>query len=50
MERGFAGIRYLVRVVLKEAGDAVILEPEDVRSAVHAAAEAIRAGAGAIAR
>jgi len=50
VERGFAGIRYLVRDVLKEAGDAVILEPEDARSAARAAAEAIRAGAGAFAR
>jgi predicted DNA-binding transcriptional regulator YafY len=49
VERGFAGIRYLVRDVLKEAGDAVVLEPEDARSAVHAAAEAIRTGAGAFA-
>jgi hypothetical protein len=50
VERGFAGIRYLVRDVLKEAGDAVILEPDDARSAVRGAAEAIRAGAGAFAR
>jgi hypothetical protein len=28
--------------VLKEAGDAVVLEPEDARSEVRAAAEAIR--------
>jgi proteasome accessory factor BC len=50
VERGFAGIRYLVRDVLKEAGDAVILEPDDARNAVRTAAEAIRAGAGAFAR
>jgi predicted DNA-binding transcriptional regulator YafY len=50
VERGFAGIRYLVRDVLKEAGDAVVLEPEDARSAVRTAAEAIRTGAGAFAR
>src|SRR2546421_2922685 len=45
VERGFAGIRYLVRDVLKEAGDAVVLEPEDARDAVRAAAEAIGAAA-----
>ena len=50
VERGFAGIRYLVRDVLKEAGDAVILDPEDARSAIRATAETIRSGAGAIAR
>ena len=50
VDRGFAGLRYLVRDVLKEAGDAVVLEPEDAREAVRAAAEAIVAGAGSIAR
>src|SRR5205807_568030 len=30
----FAGIDWLVREVLKEAGDAVVLEPEDARAAV----------------
>ena len=50
VELGFAGVDWLVREVLKEAGDAVVLEPEDARGAVRAAAEAIRAGAGAIAR
>jgi proteasome accessory factor BC len=44
VERGFASMRYLVRDVLKEAGDAVVLEPEDARSSVREAAEAIRAG------
>jgi proteasome accessory factor BC len=43
VERTFAGMRYLVRDVLKEAGDAVVLEPEDARAAVRDAAEAIRA-------
>jgi hypothetical protein len=33
----------LVREVLKEAGDAVVLDPEDARAEVRAAAEAIRA-------
>ena len=50
VERSFAGLRYLVRDVLKEAGDAVVLEPEDARDAVRAAAEAIAAAAGSIAR
>jgi proteasome accessory factor C len=48
VELGFAGVDWLVREVLKEAGDAVVLEPEDARSAVRAAAETIRAGAGAL--
>ena len=42
VERGFASMRYLVRDVLKEAGDAVVLEPADARDAVRAAAGAIR--------
>jgi proteasome accessory factor C len=50
VERGFAGVRYLVRDILKEAGDAVVVEPEDAREAVRAAAEAIAAAAGSIAR
>ena len=50
VELGFAGVDWLVREVLKEAGDAVVLEPEDARAAVRAAAEAIRAGAGAVSR
>ena len=50
VELGFAGVDWLVREVLKEAGDAVVLEPEDARSAVRAAAETIRSGAGALTR
>jgi proteasome accessory factor C len=42
VELGFAGVDWLVREVLKEAGDAVVLEPADARSAVLAAAETIR--------
>jgi predicted DNA-binding transcriptional regulator YafY len=34
----FAGLDWLVREVLKEAGDAAVLEPADARAAVHAAA------------
>ena len=41
VERGFASMRYLVRDVLKEAGDAVVLEPADARAAVRDAAETI---------
>jgi proteasome accessory factor C len=48
VERGFASMRYLVRDVLKEAGDAVVLEPEDARSAVSAAARATRDAAGPV--
>jgi proteasome accessory factor BC len=42
VELGFAGVDWLVREVLKEAGDAVVLEPEDARGAVLKAAGAIR--------
>ena len=45
VERGFASMRYLVRDVLKEAGDAVVLEPDEARVAVREAAEAIRSTA-----
>ncbi len=37
----FKGEGYLVKEVLKEAGDAVVLEPADLRSAVLAAAESL---------
>jgi proteasome accessory factor C len=43
VELGFAGVDWLVREVLKEAGDAVVLEPEDARTEARDAAEAIRA-------
>jgi len=42
VELGFAGLNWLVREILKEAGDAVVLEPEDAREEVRSAAEAIR--------
>ncbi|MFZ1994257.1 MAG: WYL domain-containing protein [Solirubrobacteraceae bacterium] len=45
VELGFAGVDWLVRETLKEAGDAVILEPADARESVRHAAEAIGAGA-----
>jgi proteasome accessory factor C len=38
VELSFAGVDWLVREVLKEAGDAAVLEPEDARAAVRAAA------------
>lgn len=38
-ELSFAGTDWLVREVLKEAGDAVVLEPADARAAVREAAE-----------
>jgi predicted DNA-binding transcriptional regulator YafY len=50
VELGFAGIDWLVRETLKEAGDAVILEPADARDAVRASAEAIGAGAQLVSR
>ena len=45
VELGFAGVDWLVRETLKEAGDAIVVTPEDARAAVLAAAEAIVAGA-----
>ncbi len=50
VELGFAGVDWLVRQTLKEAGDAVVLAPEDARAAVRAAAEAVGAGAGLVSR
>ncbi|HWF36674.1 MAG TPA: WYL domain-containing protein [Solirubrobacteraceae bacterium] len=41
VELGFAGVDWLVREVLKEAGDAVVLEPPDARQAVLNLAEAV---------
>jgi proteasome accessory factor C len=47
VELSFAGTDWLVREVLKEAGDAVVLEPQDAREAVLAAAQRLRVdGAG----
>jgi proteasome accessory factor C len=45
IELPFAGHRYLAREILKEAGEAVVLEPDDARQAVLEAAEAL---AGAV--
>jgi proteasome accessory factor C len=41
----YAGETWLAREILKEAGDAVVLEPEDVRRAVLEAAEALAGAA-----
>jgi proteasome accessory factor BC len=41
IELPFAGVHWLVREVLKEAGDAAVLEPDDARAAVHDAARAL---------
>jgi predicted DNA-binding transcriptional regulator YafY len=45
VELPFAGVRWLVREVLEEAGDAAVLEPEDAREAVLAATARLRAPA-----
>ncbi len=45
VELGFAGVDWLVRETLKEAGDAVVLAPPDAREAVRQAAAGIGAGA-----
>ncbi len=50
VELGFAGVDWLVRETLKEAGDAVVLEPEQAREAVRQAAAAIEAGAQLVSR
>ncbi len=43
VELSFAGVRWLVREVLREAGDAAVLEPEDAREAVLVAIARLRA-------
>jgi proteasome accessory factor BC len=42
VELSFAGADWLVREILKDAGDAAVLEPEDVREAVRAAVARLR--------
>jgi proteasome accessory factor C len=42
VELSFAGVDWLVREILREAGDAAVLEPEDAREAVLAAAVRLR--------
>ena len=43
VEYMFKGLDYLVKEILKEAGDAAVLEPSDARAAVLAAAERLLA-------
>ena len=43
VEYTFKGIDYLVKEILKEAGDAAVLEPAEAREAVLAAAERLLA-------
>jgi predicted DNA-binding transcriptional regulator YafY len=42
VELSFAGVDWLVREILKEAGDAAVLEPQDAREAVQAAVGRLR--------
>ncbi len=42
VELSFAGVDWLVREVLREAGDAAVLEPEDAREAVRATVAKLR--------
>ncbi|HST56248.1 MAG TPA: WYL domain-containing protein [Solirubrobacteraceae bacterium] len=42
VELSFAGVDWLVREILKEAGDAAVLEPQDARTAVLAAVARLR--------
>ena len=43
VELSFAGTDWLVREILKEAGDAAVIEPEDAREAVLSAVQRLRA-------
>jgi predicted DNA-binding transcriptional regulator YafY len=49
VELGFAGVDWLVREILKEAGDAAVIEPEDAREAVLAAVGRLREASAAAA-
>jgi proteasome accessory factor BC len=42
VELSFAGVDWLVREILREAGDAAVLEPDDAREAVRAAVARLR--------
>jgi proteasome accessory factor BC len=44
IELSFAGVEWLVREILKEAGDAAVLEPADAREAVREAVARLRDG------
>jgi proteasome accessory factor C len=47
VELSFAGVDWLVREILKEAGDAAVLEPQDAREAVRAAVGRLREASAA---
>ena len=49
VELSFAGVDWLVREILKEAGDAAVLEPQDAREAVRAAVARLREASSAAA-
>jgi proteasome accessory factor C len=49
VELSFAGVDWLVREILKEAGDAAVLEPEEAREAVLAAVARVRESGAALA-
>ncbi|HYM44901.1 MAG TPA: WYL domain-containing protein [Solirubrobacteraceae bacterium] len=46
VELSFAGVQWLVREILKEAGDAAVLEPADAREAVREAVARLQADRG----
>ncbi len=50
VELSFAGVDWLVREILREAGDAAVLEPADARKAVREAATRLSEAHGAPAR
>jgi proteasome accessory factor BC len=47
VELSFAGLEWLVREILKDAGDAAVLAPEDARAAVRAAVARMREASAA---
>jgi proteasome accessory factor BC len=49
VELSFAGVDWLVREILKEAGDAAVVEPEEAREAVLAALARVREASSAAA-
>ncbi|HTQ67949.1 MAG TPA: WYL domain-containing protein [Solirubrobacteraceae bacterium] len=49
VELSFAGVDWLVREVLKEAGDAAVIEPEEAREAILAAVARVREASSAAA-
>ncbi len=49
VELSFAGVDWLVREILKEAGDAAVLEPADAREAVLVAVGRLRDGGAVVA-